>query len=612
MCGIAGWINFREDLSNERETLFRMSEKLANRGPDAHGEWFSPHAMLVHRRLAVVDPAGGEQPMVISKGGWSYVITYNGELYNTDELRRTLQEKGHCFRTRSDTEVLLASYMEWGADCPRYLNGIFAFGIYNERDQCFFLARDRFGVKPLFYSLKKGSLIFGSELKALLAHPSVKAEAGLDGLAEILCMGPARTPGHGIYRDVRELKPACCLNLTEEGTSDYCYWALESHLHTDSMDETTEKVAWWVKDAVTRQLVSDVPLCTFLSGGLDSSIISAVAAMAFDRDGRILPTFSIDYHENEHFFKSSLYQPDADAPWVSRMAKAFSTSHHTVLLESRELADALYDATIARDLPGMADIDSSLYLFCREIKKHATVGLSGECADEVFGGYPWFHHDAFLNAPTFPWARNLDERLRVLSKDVIQELKPHEYVEKRYMETLSQVPRLEGESSLEARRREIFYLNITWFMGTLLERKDRMSMAHGLEVRVPFCDHNLVQYVWNIPWSLKMWEGREKGLLRKAMTGLLPDDVLWRKKSPYPKTHHPAYTDAVKEWLSSVLSVGSSPLLPLIDKKAVKELLDGKDDTTKPWFGQLMALPQLFAWLIQVDIWLREYGVILP
>jgi len=611
MCGIAGWINLKEDIGTMGPVLEKMSETLKNRGPDAHGEWYSPHAMLVHRRLAVVDPAGGAQPMVRQAGGHTYVVTYNGELYNTLDLRRELELRGYGFSTHCDTEVLLTAYMEWGPDCTRRLNGIYAFGIWSERDKSFFLARDRFGVKPLFYYLSGDSLIFGSELKALLAHPQVKPVVDHEGLGEIFCLGPARTPGHGIYRNVHELKPGCSLLYSPDGIREECYWTLLSEPHSDSPEETIEKVSYWVRDAVTRQLVSDVPLCTFLSGGLDSSIISTVAALHFKERQEVLPTYSIDYKENDKHFQSSLFQPDPDAPWVKRMAEYLGCEHHAVMLDTTELADALYDATMARDLPGMADIDSSLYLFCKEIKKHMTVGLSGECADEVFGGYPWFHHAAFMNADTFPWSRSLDVRLKVLSQEFIQAIKPYDYVARRYEETLAKVPRLEGESALEARRREIFYLNITWFMGTLLERKDRMSMAHGLEVRVPYCDHRLVQYVWNIPWDLKMAEGREKGLLRKAMEGLLPNDVLWRKKSPYPKTHNPSYTRAVKEWMGSILSDGSSPLLPFVNKKALREIIDSPDETGKPWFGQLMAAPQLLAWLIQIDIWLKRYGVVI-
>jgi asparagine synthase (glutamine-hydrolysing) len=610
MCGIAGWIDYRADLSGQQPALEKMVETLANRGPDASGTWISRHAALGHRRLCVVDPVGGGQPMLRQYGGNTYVLIYNGELYNTMELRKKLEAAGHVFSSNSDTEVLLISYIHWGTACVKHLNGIFAFGIWNDQEQSVFLARDRFGVKPLFYTLQSGALLFSSELKALLANPLVKPVVNAEGLAEIFALGPARTSGHGIYQGVYEVKPACCLLYTPFGLKSWKYWALESHPHTDSLDTTVETIRELVEDTIKRQLVSDVPVCTLLSGGLDSSAITSLAARYFRENGMgQLHTYSIDYADNDIYFKPSLFQPNMDAPWVERMSRELDTLHHYITIDTPQLVNALVDSTKARDLPGMADVDSSLWLFCKEIRKEHVVALSGECADEVFGGYPWFHREEALHANTFPWSRFMNERTRVLSRELIAMIKPQEYVDRRYRETLEEVPKLQGEDPLEARRREMFYLNITWFMSTLLDRKDRMSMASGLEVRVPYCDHRMVEYAWNIPWSIKALDGREKGLLRTALKGTLPEDVLWRKKSPYPKTHHPAYEKAVKEWLMEIIHDSSSPLLSLIDVGAVRSLAQGSSDYGKPWFGQLMATPQMFAYLIQVDTWLREYKV---
>ena len=610
MCGIAGWIDNKVDLTNQLPVVERMSEKLAYRGPDASGSWTSPHALIAHRRLAVVDPTGGAQPMVRQRGEHTYVITYNGELYNTLDLRRELESRGHQFNSSSDTEVLLVSFIEWGVKCVEYLNGIYAFAIWNETEQSLFVARDRFGVKPLFYAQRDSSFIFASELKALLVNPLIKPEVNTEGLSEIFALGPARTPGHGILKGVMEVKPAHCILYNSNGIRMWQYWSLESHEHTDSLENTIGVVSELVRDSIDRQFVADVPVCTFLSGGLDSSAITALAAKYFkEKNLGPLHTYSIDYVDNDLYFKSSSFQPNTDAPWVKRMSDEFGTQHHYITIDTPQLVDALKGAVEARDLPGMADIDSSLWLFCREVKKNATVALSGECADEVFGGYPWFHRQDALNANTFPWSRSLDERTKILSPELLQLIQPEKYVERRYMETLEDVPRLPGESPLEARRRQMFYLNINWFMLTLLDRKDKMSMSAGLEVRVPYCDHRLVQYVWNIPWEMKMLDGREKGLLRKALEGVLPHDVLYRKKSPYPKTHNPAYERAVSKWILEILDDSSSPLLPLIDIKAVRALAAGKSDYGKPWFGQLMATPQMFAYLIQVDMWLRKYNI---
>jgi asparagine synthase (glutamine-hydrolysing) len=558
----------------------------------------------------VVDPEGGGQPMIKAMGDNIYVIIYNGELYNTDEIRDKLKARGYAFRSYSDTEVLLTAYIEWGEDCVRYFNGIFAFGIWDENHQKLFIARDPLGVKPLFYTQKGSSFIFGSELKALLAHPEVKPIIDSEGILEIFGLGPARTPGNAVFKDINEVLPGHCLSFVEGKTRVREYWRLESKQHEDDLDTTVDKVRSLFVDAVERQMVSDVPLCTFLSGGLDSSAISVIAANYFKNKGAgPLNTYSIDYLGNDKFFKSDSFQPDSDSKYIDIVSNFIESKHHNIMIGSAQLASALKQSVKASDLPGMADIDSSLYLFCKEVSKDATVALSGECADEIFGGYPWFREPEFINSTTFPWSTAIKERKRLLSKE-FSNLPMEEYVNSRYIETLSEVPRLEGETPEEHRMREISYLNIKWFMVTLLNRKDRMSMRNSLEVRVPFADHKIVEYAFNIPWSYKYCDNIEKGLLRRALKGMLPNEVLYRKKSPYPKTHNPEYLKIVQGWLNVILSDPTSPLLQLIDKQEVIEIVKtGGVSFGKPWFGQLMKGPQLIAYLIQIDLWLREYKV---
>jgi asparagine synthase (glutamine-hydrolysing) len=535
-------------------------------------------------------------------------------LYNTLDLRRELEALGVVFLTRnSDTEVLLMAYMEWGPACIERLNGIFSFAIWSEAEQSLFLARDRLGVKPLFYLRQGSSFIFGSELKAILAHPAVMPEVSAGGLAEIFVMGPSRTPGHGVYRGVHELRPGHCLLYDRNGVRLRRYWALKSKPHNDDLDQSAARVRELFTDTVKRQLVSDVPVCAFLSGGLDSSAITAIAAREFQREGTgLIHTYSIDYAGNDRYFQPDYFQPNSDAQWVGRVSGFLGTCHHVIEIDNTEMTEALTKATMANDLPGMADVDSSLYLFCREVKNNHTVALSGESADEIFGGYPWFHNNDSLHANTFPWIRLMRERMHYFSPELVEMLKPEGYMAERYSEALAEVPRLDGEEPFEARIREMFYLNITRFMQTLLDRKDRMSMAVGLEVRVPFCDHRLVEYVWNIPWEMKSCDNMAKGILRRALAGLLPTDVLTRKKSPYPKTHNPAYLAAVRDRVLSILDDSSSPLLPLINTGAVRALAksDGVE-FDRPWFGQLMRGPQFLAFLIQVDVWLRHYHVVI-
>ncbi|WP_010192107.1 asparagine synthase (glutamine-hydrolyzing) [Bacillus sp. m3-13] len=612
MCGIAGWIDWKKDIKDQKDIVKKMAETLSLRGPDDTNIWMDRHVGFGHKRLAVVDLEGGKQPMTRNKAENDYTICYNGELYNTEDIRKELMKRGYGFKGHSDTEVLLTAYMEWKEECVHHLNGIFAFAIWDEEEEKLFIARDRLGVKPLFYHQGEGTLLFGSELKALLAHPEVSSAVGYDGLAEIFGLGPSRSPGHGLFHDIKELRPAHLMIMSKrDGVKIKRYWNVESRPHTDSFEETVEKVRFLFTDAVTRQLVSDVPVCTFLSGGLDSSAITAIAANAFKYEGKPpLNTYSIDYEENDKYFKANEFQPNSDEKWIRKMTETFGTVHHQSIISQTNLAAYLKEAVLVRDQPGMADIDSSLLWFCREIKQNYVVSLSGECADEIFGGYPWFHRPEDLASSNFPWMRSTQARMELLRPEWRRKLKLDEYITSKFEETVAETPRLEGESLIEARRRELFYLNMIWFMTTLLDRKDRMSMGASLEVRVPFADHRLVEYVWNIPWEMKMHGNREKGILRKALEGILPDEVLYRKKSPYPKTHHPVYTKLVRNWLEEILEDSHSPLLEFMDKKKLQEIVSSEGKAFQvPWFGQLMTGPQLLAHLAQIHVWFTHYGV---
>lgn len=605
MCGIAGQIGYRQDMRKMSGVMTRMSASLAPRGPDASGLYSDENAFLVHRRLIVIDPDNGAQPM--SAG--DLTLVYNGELYNTEELRRDLQELGVEFRGHSDTEVVLRSYEKWGEKCVELFNGIFAFAVWDSRKKSLFLARDRIGVKPLFYSLTPDGIIFASEIKALLKHPEVKPVIDQDGAAEIMLIGPAKPTGSGVFRDISEIPAAHCAVLTTEGFSLKKYWTLHAREHTENFTETSAHVRELVTDAVTRQLVSDVPLCCFLSGGLDSSIISAIAANEFRKQGKTLSTWSIDYKDNHKNFHASSFQPDEDAPWVVRMAEFIGSEHTNVVLDTPALAEALYDSTKARDLPGMADVDSSLLLFCRKIRERFPVALSGECADEVWGGYPWYHRKEVLFYDGFPWSTAVPERA-ALMKRRMSACEAEAFVRKSYDRCLAGVEYLDGESDTDRRMREMFILNLDYFMATLLDRKDRMSMANGLEVRVPFCDYRIVEYAYNVPWAMKAYTGREKGLLRHAMTGLLPEDVLWRKKSPYPKTHNPDYMELLSGKLRAVLESDDCRLTEIVDADSLRRMLDtGGASFGKNWFGQLMTVPQIYAYMLQLEYWLREYNV---
>ena len=609
MCGIAGIVSLNNQLRQESDFIKKMTSTLAKRGPNDEGYAFYPHAHLGHRRLIVVDPSGGAQPMHREHDGNKYTIVYNGELYNTEEIRSSLKELGFSFKSYSDTEVLLCAFVAWGADCVSHINGIYAFGVWDEKNQTLFLCRDPLGVKPLYYTVRDDILLFGSELKTLFAHPLAKPVLDKTGICEIMGLGPAHSLNSGVFKDIYQLPPAHFLLYSEKGMKLQEYWKLQSLPHEESEGETLLHVRDLLLDAIKRQLVSDVPVCTFLSGGLDSSIISAVAAAEFKKRGETLKTFSINYEDNDKYQMKTDFVPDSDDAWVDVMADFIGSSHTKVIFDNRALTDALYDAVIANDMPGMADIDSSLFLFCREIRKQSTVALSGECADEIFGGYPWYLRPDLAAKDTFPWSNSVKERKALLSP-ALGNVPLEDYVQWQYEDTVSRVPK-EPDGSVDPMKK-LFFLNIKWFMNTLLTRKDRMSMANSLEVRVPFADYRLVEYTFNIPSHLKFLNGREKGLLRKALEGLLPEEILWRKKSPYPKTFHPQYTEFVQKWINSLLANKNARILEIVDKNALTDIVEsGGRSFGRPWFGQLMTGPQLIAYLLQLELWMQKYGAVL-
>lgn len=609
MCGFVGFYNLKESNSKDYETLKKMTKSLQNRGPDEEGYYYDENVYLGHRRLVIIDPNNGKQPMSFSYCGNEYVIAYNGQIYNSKELRKELIEKGFKFSGYSDTEVLLKAFIYFGTNVLPRLNGIFSFAIWNKTKKELFLVRDHFGIKPLYYCLAQDSLVFASEVKALIEHPKIKLELDSTSICELFGLGPAHTPGNGIFKNIYEVKPAHFLLFNESGIHIEEYWKLESKPHTDDFNTTCDKIRFLLEDSISKQLVSDVSLCSMLSGGLDSSIITAYASN-YNKQNNLPPleTFSVDYVDNDINFVKSDFQPNSDNYYINIMKNHFNTNHHSIVIDTPELAESLESAMIARDYPGMADIDSSLLLFCKNIKEHSTVALSGECSDEIFAGYPWFFREDALNSNTFPWSIALSERQQLLNPNISNKINLKEYVDHRYRESLSNVVIADTDSPDTAEKRKISYLTLNWFMQTLLDRSDRMSMYNGLELRVPFCDYRLVQYLWNIPWEIKALNGREKGLLRYVVKDLLPDEIVSRKKSPYPKTHNPSYLKAVKQILNKILENPNAPIYELLNKSYIKEILDTDGKAfSRPWFGQLMTGPQLMAYICQVNMWLEKY-----
>lgn len=601
MCAISGMIGLAADAGSIRKMLATMHR----RGPDDSGVFQEEDITLLHARLAIIDPANGRQPMQLHWAGEDYILVYNGELYNTEELRHELAAAGHSFYGHSDTEVLLHAYAAYGADCVERLNGIFAFAVWERKRRRLFLARDRIGVKPLFYKQHEGGLIFASEIKTILTYPTVQARLDEMGAAQLILLGPGRLPGSGVFQDICELEPGCC-GYYERGQLTLCrYWQLKDREHRESFAETSECVRYLVQDAIRRQMVSDVPIGTFLSGGLDSSIITAVCAREMQDRGERLKTFSVDYKDNDRYFQSNKFQPNSDNSYIKIMVDALNTDHSWTVLAPEDLVDALEDATIARDLPGMADVDFSLLAFCKEIRSHVKVALSGECADEIFGGYPWYRDPEVRARVGFPWAQNTLDRAGILAPSIA--VNAQDFVMDAYNQTCRESDILPGTRETERQMKVMVNLNFRWFMQTLLDRKDRMSMYHSLEVRVPFCDYRIAEYLYGVPWEFKDYQGKEKGLLRHAVAGLLPEEVLQRKKSPYPKTFDPRYEQLISARLDALAADPEAPLWQLVSREEVKKLL--ARETQWPWYGQLMRRPQTMAYLCQLDFWLRHNEV---
>ena len=603
MCAISGILNLESDES----IVSAMLSTMRRRGPDGSGSYHWNNMCLLHTRLSIIDPSGGAQPMVLDQGKERYVISYNGELYNTDELRCELLSLGHSFYSLSDTEVLLHGYAQWKEGVLDRVNGIFAFAVLEEHTGRVFLARDRIGVKPLFYMQHKDGLLFASEMKTILTYPGVRAGLDADGAGQLLLLGPGRIPGSGVIYGMQELEPGCCAVYEQGRLHTHRYWKLRDREHTDSFEETAEKVRALVVDAIRRQMVSDVPIGTFLSGGLDSSIISAICAREAENNGTYLDTFSVDYQDNDKYFVAGKFQPNDDSAYIRIMLEHLSTNHHWTVLSPEELIEGIADATLARDLPGMADVDSSLLCFCQRIRSKVKVALSGECADEIFGGYPWYRDREVRDQDGFPWAQTTKERSTFLHPWILEKIQPQEFIHSRYQQTLDECDILPNNSALERRMKQMVNLNFRWFMQTLLDRKDRMSMYHGLEVRVPFCDWRIAEYLYGVPWEMKEHRGYEKGLLRYAMQGILPESVLYRKKSPYPKTYHPKYLEIASDLLRQLLSRKDAPIFQIVDRKTLQDLLN--QDFTWPWYGQLMRKPQTIVYMLQINYWMEHYCV---
>ncbi len=588
MCGITGWVSFDTDLTRRRDVADVMTGTMACRGPDEGGTWMRRHVALGHRRLAIIDLPGGRQPMSLRTPNGDIALVYSGEAYNFTELRAELTGLGHVWETDSDTEVVLHGYLEWGEGVVDRLNGMYAFAIWDERDDKLVMIRDRMGIKPFYYYPTADGVLFGSEPKAILANPLARRVVDADGVRDLL--GFTKRPGWSLWQGMSEVAPGSLVTVTRDGIRTRTYWRLEARPHTDDRDTTVARVRELMTDIVHRQLVADVPRCVLLSGGLDSSAVTGLAAAHLAEQGERLRTFSVDFLGQEENFQPDEMRGTPDAPYVRDVSALVGSDHRDVLLDPAELTDPEVRRAVlsARDIPaGMGDLDMSLYLLFKAIRSESTVALSGESADEVFGGYRWFH-DGSEQADTFPWlafrSALMSSRAAMFESGLLARLRMRDYVGDQYRTAVAEVEPLDGESAQDARMRVVCHLHLTRFVRILLDRKDRASMAVGLEVRVPFCDHRLVEYVYNTPWSLKTFDGREKSLLRHATGHVLPGSVRDRVKSPYPSTQDPGYAAALQRQVKDVLAEPGHEVFGLIDRdwvRRVSEVDPGTMDSTE-------------------------------
>ncbi len=568
----------------------------------------------MHTTISLINKKGMGDKFSIAKGdnvhtaeaqknGKRFSIFYHGELYNTQELKTKLANE----KLNSDAEVVLAMYLKYGSKALLQLSGGFAFCVYSHKDNNMFLARDPIGLKSLFYHYKEDKFICSFNIRGILENYNIDAVLDKRGICEMLGLGPAKSPGQTIYKDIKEVKPGHSISIGNAEIKEKKYFNLKSKPHKDDVIQTAEKLKSKITQNIKNQLKGNLSTGVFLSGGIDSSLITSVA----EKESRgELKAYSVDYTGNEENFLSSSFTPERDNYFINLLKDKLGLDHKYIMLSQQDLFDSLKASLDAREMPAMADIDASLLLLCNEIKSEVGACLSGEFADEIFCGYPWFYREDCNDIETFPWAIDLGLRKNILNKNLKDKIDIESFIKEQYSKALKEVPLMKNENPDDKKMKTYSYLTINYFGLNLIDRSDRISMASGLVIRVPFVDPELYQYVYNIPWQIKNHGGYEKGILRKAFEADLPATVAYRKKCPYPKTHDPKYSQLVEEAVRNIVADESKMIWQLIDIDFVRELVDKNDEEfSRPWFGQLMTRPQLLGFVYQIDIWLDLYKV---
>ncbi|MFE5868471.1 asparagine synthase (glutamine-hydrolyzing) [Streptomyces roseifaciens] len=610
---MVGWIDFRRDLSDQGDVLNSMTEALRHRGPDTRDVWLSAQAGIGHRGLATSGPPDDVRPARAETDRGVVYVAHAGEVFNGDELRRAVEAAGGRLRNRSTAEVLLRAFLLWGPEFVEKVDGTFGLAVWDGRDRRLHLARDRMGIKPLYYYAYPGGVLFASEPKGVIANPRFEARLELSALPIVL-QPRLSLPGETPFKDLYEVPPAHVVTFTESGTSHRRYWELVSRPHHDTFDVTARRVAELLDDAVRRQLVTDVPLGAMLSGGVDSTSVAALALRALREENpdRELDSYCVRFESDPAHFVATELRPDVDAPYAAAAAEFIGTRHTTLTATLQDVLDVIPATRRARDLPGWGQFDASMYLIFQQIRRGSTVALTGEAADEIFGGYPYFFKPEVVGRDGFPWLGDGPKLSRFLNPELLAADDAAEDERARYSELLSRVPRLPGESAEEARMREVFFLGLSGPLSVILDRKERMSMAHGLDVRVPFCDHRLVEYVWNVPWALKS-QGGVKGLLKAAMADALPPSTVNRKKSAYPHVQNPVYDQALIREAAWIVGDKESPLTGMFDGEGLNGLIERiRANAVRGELPGGSNQAALLIQLVEMRNWMDEYQVSLP
>ncbi len=615
MCGITGYISLNKPLSHKKELLSNAVKTLSKRGPDNIGIFRDENCELGHARLSIIDTSSdANQPM--EDDSKQFVIVFNGELYNFKELKKELQNKGHEFKTNSDTEVILHSYMQYKEKCVDYFNGFFAFCIYDKLTNSCFIARDRFGIKPLYYSKTNDGLYFGSELKAILHYP---IEKNIDKKALNLYFRHNYIPApYTILSSCKKLLPGECITIKNKEITFYKYYSVkESKPCADDYDKAQKKIKQLLYDSVEKRMIADVPLGTFLSGGVDSSIISLVAS----RISKDINTFSIGFPD-EPLFDESKY--------ANLVAKHICSKHHTFEVTNKDLFNNLEEILDYIDEPFADSSAINVYLLSKKTKENVTVSLSGDGADELFTGYN--KHDALFFADQknykttllktfgatstlFPSSRNskignLGRKLKKLNSG-LQLNKEDRYLQWAAFMDKNQIKELTNNNEIPNPLYNIDFTDFSDYLkadfqlvltNDMLKKVDLMSMGNSLEVRTPFLDHNLVEYVFSLPTNYKIDSKNKKKILKDTFKAELPENLFDRKKHGFEVPLEKWFQNELKTYLKEKI-FNNNPL--------VKQGYLNQDELSKmeqKLFSGNSGETVLHTWaLIVLENWFRKY-----